>query len=334
MNKGVLAVFIVLLAGVVALVIYRKQQSESAIPVPGASTQPAALTIVVIPKGTTHAYWISVHNGAENAGKDLGANIIFKGPLLEDDRAGQISLVDQFASDNVSGIVLAPLDDTALLPPVQAAMAKKIPVVIIDSALKGDVGKDYVCYVGTNNTLAGNIGGKELARVLGGKGKYVLLRYSVGSASTDQREEGFLSAMHDNPEMRPLVIDRYGGATVDQAQAASMNMLAQIKQADGIFTPNESTTLGMLNTLEQNNLAGKIHFVGFDATPQLIDALKKGEIDALVSQNPTKMGYDGVKACVDYLHGNQQDPVQDSGAQLITRDNLNTPEVQKLLAGG
>jgi len=216
---------------------------------------------------------------------------------------------------------------------VQAATAKKIPVVIIDSALKGDAGKDYVCYVGTDNTAAGKIGGTELARLLGGKGKYVLLRYSVGSASTIQREEGFLQAMKENPGMTPLVTDRYAGATVDQAQTASLNMLAQIKQADGIFCPNESTTVGMLNVLEQNNLTGKVHFVGFDTTPELVDDLRKGELDALVSQNPTKMGYQGVKACVDYINGKPQDPVQDSGVKLITRDNLDTPEVQKLLSG-
>jgi ribose transport system substrate-binding protein len=329
MNKAVWAVLIVLIVGAVALVAIRKEQSES--PQTAANTQ---LTIVVIPKGTTHSYWNSVHAGADQAGKDLGVKIIFKGPVLEDDRAGQISLVEQFASGDANGIVLAPLDDTALLPSVQSAMQKKTPVVIIDSSLKGDVGKDFVCYVGTDNRAAGKIGGMELARLLGGKGKYVLLRYAVGSASTQQREDGFLSAMTENPSMVPLVKDRYGGATVDQAQTASLNLLAEIKEADGIFCPNESTTQGMLNTLEQNNLVGKIHFVGFDTNPELIEALKKGEIDALVSQNPMKMGYEGVKACVDYINGVAQQPVQDSGAQLITRDNLNTPEVQKLLSGG
>jgi ribose transport system substrate-binding protein len=329
MKTGIWSVLIILIVGAVALVVFRKEQSES--PQGAANTQ---LTIAVIPKGTTHSYWNFVHAGADQAAKDLGVNIIFKGPLLEDDRAGQISLVEQFASGTVNGIVLAPLDDTALLPSVQSAM-QKTPVVIVDSSLKGQVGKDFVCYVGTDNTAAGKIGGTELARLLGGKGKYVLLRYAVGSASTQQREDGFLSAMKENPGMVPLLSKEvYGGATVDQAQAASLNLLAQIKQADGIFCPNESTTQGMLNTLEQNNLVGKIHFVGFDTNPELIGALKKGEIDALVSQNPIKMGYEGVKACVDYIHGVAQQPVQDSGAQLITRDNLDTPEVQKLLSGG
>ena len=232
MKTGIWSVLIVLIVGAVALVVFRKEQSES--PQTAANAQ---LTIAVIPKGTTHSYWNSVHAGADQAASDLGVKIIFKGPLLEDDRAGQISLVEQFASGDVNGIVLAPLDDTALLPSVQSAMQKKTPVVIIDSSLKGNVGKDFVCYVGTDNAAAGKIGGAELARLLGGKGKYVLLRYAVGSASTEQHEAGFLSAMQENPGMVPLLAKEvYGGATVDQAQAASLNLLAQIKQADGIFS--------------------------------------------------------------------------------------------------
>ncbi|MGD0463722.1 MAG: substrate-binding domain-containing protein [Tepidisphaeraceae bacterium] len=335
MNKGIWAVVALLVAAVVTVVVVRKQQSESESPNGGATTQASMLTIVVIPKGTSHAYWKSVEAGADQAGKDLGVTIIYKGPVQEDDRAGQISLVEQFITDNVSGIVLAPLDDTALLPPVQSATQKKIPVIIIDSALKGDVGKDFLSYVGTNNRLAGKMGGDELAKILGGQGKYFLLRYVEGSASTTDREQGFLDAMAQNAGLKPVMDNfLYGGASVSEAQKTSMNLLDKIQSADGIFCPNESSTLGMLNVLEQNNLTGKKHFVGFDATPPLVEALKKGEIDALVSQDPTKMGYEGVKACVGAIRGQAPQPNIDSGVQLITRDNLNTPEVQKLLSGG
>ncbi len=292
------------------------------------------LTIAVIPKGTTHSYWKSVKAGAQAAGDELGVNIIYKGPLKESDRAGQISVVEQFVSDGVDGIVLAPLDVAALVRPVREAAAKKIPVVIIDSDLKATVGTDFASFVATNNHQGGNMGGDQLAKILGGKGKIVLLRYAEGSASTEEREAGFLESIKKNPDMTMLVDNRYGGATVSEAETASLNILDQIKQADGIFCPNESSTMGMLLALRQNNLAGKVHFVGFDASPQLIDALKAGEIDALVSQNPTKMGYLGVKTCVSAIRGETFPQTIDSGVQLITRDNLNDPTVQKLLSGG
>jgi ribose transport system substrate-binding protein len=299
----------------------------------GDSSAPAAgqPNIAVIPKGTTHVFWKSIEAGARKAGTELGVNILWKGPLTENDRAQQIAIVEQFVSDGVNGIVLAPLDDTALRRPVQAADAKKIPVVIIDSALKGEVGKDFYSFVGTNNRLGGQMGGEELVRLLGGKGKVVLLRYMEGSASTTEREAGFLEVMKKNPGIQMLVEDRFGGATASEAQTTALNLIDQIRDADGIFCSNESLTFGMLLALRQNNLVGKAKFVGFDTSPPLIEALKKGEIQALVAQNPTKMGYEAVKTMVAVMHGEKVPENVDSGAALITPDNIGTPEIQALL---
>ncbi len=289
------------------------------------------LKIAVIPKGTTHVFWKSMEAGARAAGKDLGAEIIWKGALKESDRAQQIAIVEQFVTQGVSAIVLAPLDDTALLRPVQAAAAKKIPVVIIDSALKGEAGKDFISFVATNNKTGGKMGGEQLAKLLGGKGKVVLLRYLEGSASTVEREAGFLEAMGANPDIKVIVDNRYGGATAGDAKTAAMSMVDKLKEADGIFCPNESTTFGMLLALRQCNLAGKVKFVGFDTSPPLLEGLEKGEILALVAQNPTKMGYEGVKTAIRFLKGEKVPEAIDSGAALVTKDNLKTPEIQSML---
>ena len=289
------------------------------------------LKIAVIPKGTTHIFWKSVEAGAKQAGKELGVEIIWKGPLKENDRAQQIAIVEQFVTEGVSGIVLAPLDNTALQRPVASAMEKKIPVVIFDSGLKGEAGKDYVSFVSTDNKKGGNLGGDHLAKLLAGKGNVVLLRYQVGSASTMEREEGFLEAMHMVKGLKITVDNRYAGATVGEAKTASMNIVDKLKEANGIFCPNESSTFGMLLALRQMNLAGKIRFVGFDTSPPLIEALQSGEIDALVAQDPTLMGYQGVKTIVAKLQGKDVPKTIDTGVRLITRENLNTPEIKKLL---
>lgn len=301
----------------------------------GGSAAPAGknLTIAVIPKGTTHDYWKSVEAGAQQAGKELGVQIQWKGPLLESDRAQQISIVEQFVSSSVSGIVLAPLDDTALVKPVQSAMAQNVPVVIIDSALKGTPGKDFVSFVATNNHKGGVLGGERLAQLLGNKGKVVLLRYDVGSASTMEREAGFLEVMKKNPGIKMLVDNRYAGPTIGEAKTNAMDLVDKLKQADGIFCPNESTTMGMLLALRQSALAGKVKFVGFDFTAPLVGALKTGEINALVAQNPVKMGYTGVKVMVDKLRGQAVPAAIDTGVMLLDRSNLTTPDVAKLLAG-
>jgi ribose transport system substrate-binding protein len=309
---------------------------------PGAATGGTAVeggaaggkfTLAVIPKGTTHEFWKSVKAGADNAGRETGARIIWKGPLLENDRAQQISIVEQFVANRVSGIVLAPLDEKALLKPVQSAVAKGIPVVIIDSALQGTAGKDFVSFVATDNHQGGVLAGERLAQLMGNKGNVVLLRYDVGSASTEDREAGFLEVMKKNPGIKVLVENRYAGPTVGEAKTAAMQMVDKLKQANGVFCPNESSTMGMLLALRQNHLTGKVKFVGFDATPPLVDALKKGEIDALVAQNPVKMGYTGVKTMIDHLQKKTVPQKIDTGAVVIDAKNLNTPDIQKLLSG-
>ena len=295
------------------------------------TTFAAGEKIAVIPKGTTHSFWKSVEAGARQAGAELGVEILWKGPLKEDDRAQQIGVVQQFVSSGVSAIVLAPLDDTALRTPVKSAAEHNIPVVIIDSALKGEVGKDFLSFVATNNHRGGEIGGEELARLLGGKGKVVLLRYSEGSASTMEREAGFLAVMKKYPGITITVDNRYGGATVSSAQDASMNLIDKVREADGIFCPNESSTQGMLLALRQTGLAGQKQFVGFDTSTFLLAALNKGDLQALVAQNPTRMGYLGVVTAVKHLRGEKVEPAIDTGCVLVTKDNQASAEVKTIL---
>jgi ribose transport system substrate-binding protein len=294
----------------------------------------APLSIAVIPKGTTHVFWKSVEQGAKKAGEDLGVKVTWKGPLQENDRAQQIQIVQQFTSQGISGIVLAPLDHAALVGPVKAAGEKKIPVVIFDSALDGSAGKEFVSFVATDSEKAGGMGGEHLAKLMGEKGDVVLLRYMVGSASTDSREAGFLAAIKKAKDMKVAVDNRYAGPTSGEAKTAALNMIDQIKSAGGVFCPNESSTMGMLLALRQAGLtqgANRIRFVGFDASPPLVEALKKGEIDALVVQDPRNMGYKAVEALVKHIRGEKVEPRVDTGAVLVTKDNMDKPEVKRLI---
>ena len=301
----------------------------------GATTAPAGgrKNIAVIPKGTTHVFWKSVEAGVRKAAAETGANVTWQGPLKEDDRGQQIGLVEQFISSKVDGIVVAPLDATALQEPVASAMSRKIPVVIFDSPLNGEAGKDFVSLVATDNKKGGVMAGDELARLIGGKGKVVLLRYNLGSGSTEQREAGFLEAMAKYPDIQLIEKDRYAGATIDQAQQTAENLLDKLRQADGVFCPNESVTQGMLNVVMANGLAGKIKFVGFDTAPNLVEALRTGHIHATVAQDPRKMGYLAVKTMVDHLDGKKVEPVIDTGCALVTKDNLDSPQIKEILQG-
>jgi len=294
--------------------------------------KPRKVRVAVIPKGTTHEFWKAVHAGAEKAAREVNVEVIWKGPLKEDDLKSQIDLVQSFTAQGVSGIVLAPLNDTALAAPVKAAVEAKVPVVIFDSDLKDS---SYVSFVATDNQAAGRLAGERMGKLLGGKGNVIVLRYQEGSASTHHREEGFLEGIRQFPEIKVVSDNRYGGATTESAHAASENLLLAQNAAkgtvNGVFTPNESTTFGMLLALQKAALAGKIRFIGFDSSDKLVAGVNAGQIDALVLQDPMKMGYVAVKTLAAHLH---KEPVQariDTGATLVDRDNLKSPEIAELV---
>src|SRR4051812_45022949 len=294
----------------------------------------ARTVIAVIPKGTTHEFWKSVHLGALQAAKELDVDILWKGPLQENDRQGQINEVEAFINRGVSGICLAPLDSKALRKYASASMAKKIPVVIFDSGLEGE---DYVSYVATDNYKGGALAGEHLMKILGGKGRIALLRYMEGSESTLQREQGFVDAVKKAKGVEIMSENQYAGATADTALKASENLLASLKGAegnllvDGIFCPNESSAIGMLRALQSAKLAGKVKFVGFDTSEKIVAALKSGELHGTVLQNPVRMGYLSVKTMVEHLRGGKVEKRVDTGVAIATPENLEDAGIRALL---
>jgi ribose transport system substrate-binding protein len=301
------------------------------------ANQPAtssSLSIAMIPKGTTHTFWQSIHAGANRAAKELGVELIWRGPLREDDRDSQVSEVEGFISRGVSGIVLAPLDEAALVGPVNDAMAKKIPVVIFDSGLKGD---NYVSFVATDNVKGGQLGGERLIEAMGGKGKVVLLRYAEGHDSTTKREEGFLAAMKAHPAVQVVSSNQYVGTDVEEAYKRTESILSSYRKPDGslsidgIFCANESSSFAAMRVLKDNGWNGKLHFVGFDSSDNLVKGLQDGTLDGLVLQDPVKMGYLAIKTLVAHLKGEPVERRIDTGVQVVTRENMEQPAMKQLI---
>lgn len=300
-----------------------------------AETNENTLTVAVIPKGNTHEFWKSIHAGAVRAQRELAeqgteVEVIWKGPLKEDDREQQVQVVENFIGRRVDGIVLAPLDANALVAPVEAAERAGIPVVIIDSDLNS---QKRVSYVATDNYRGGQLAGEHLATLLDGQGKVLLLRYQAGSASTEAREAGFVDALKAYPDIELISSEQHAGPTRETAYQASQNLLNRYgRDLDGVFTPNESSTVGMLLALRDIGRAGgDVRFIGFDAGSQSIEALEAGDIQGLVVQNPMRMGYEGVMTMVRHLQETPVESQMDTGVMLVTPDNIAEPQVQELL---
>jgi ribose transport system substrate-binding protein len=287
------------------------------------------LRIAVIPMGTTHEFWKSVHAGALTAARELGVEIVWKGPLKEDDRNEQVQVVETLAGAGVDALVLSPLDDRALLRPVVDARRAGIPTVVFNSALQGE---EHVAFISTDNFQGGVMAARAMGRLTGGRGRLILMRLKVGVEGTTKREEGFLSTLRaEFPVIAVLSDNQYAGTSTEMAYQTMENLLSRFTGVDAVFTPNESTTFGALRALQDHGLAGKVIHVGFDASAKLIEALEKREVRGLVLQDPFAMGYLSLKTAVAHLRGEPYEKTVATALVLATPDNMNEPTVRRLL---
>ena len=299
----------------------------------GNSGENRKLRIAVIPKGTTHEFWKSVHAGAVNAAMELGnVEILWKGPMQENDREGQINVVQEYITKRVDGICLAPLDSQSLVPVVEEAGEANIPIVIFDSGLEGD-SSNYVTYVATDNYNGGVLAARRLAEVLDGKGSVILLRYNPGSESTHQREEGFLSTLKkEYPEINILLSDEYAGTTPESSLDKATQILNKYRdKVDGIFAVCEPNATGVLGALEELEQGGKVKFIAFDPNQPLIQGLTNNHVDGIVLQDPVKMGYEAVMSMGKHLKGEDVQKRIITGEYVATPENMNETQMNTLL---
>jgi ribose transport system substrate-binding protein len=294
---------------------------------PTQNTGSRQLTIAVIPKGTTHAFWQSIRAGAEAAAKELNCKIFWTGPEREGDRERQIQIVEDVIAQKVDAVVLAPLDNKALVPSVENLASRNIPCVIVDSGVETE---RYAAFAATDNYQGGALAARRMGEILGSKGNVLVLKYAQGSASTIARENGFIETLQKEfPEMK-IVDTKYGLDTVETALQAAEDLLTRNQNVQGFFACNESTAVGALQAL-QSQKRNEIKLVGFDSAPALLQALRAGQIDALIVQNPYKMGYEGVKAAVASIKHQPVTKKMDTGVAVVTKTNLDDPKVKELL---
>ena len=285
-----------------------------------------ARVIGVVPKGTNHIFWQTVRAGAIKAANEFNYQVEWNAPALEIDASRQIQIVDAMVNRRLSAVVVAPIDRTALVAPLERAARAGVPVVVFDS----DVATQRVTYVATNNHEAGRMAARRMGGILAGKGSVAIIGFMPGSASTMEREQGFQETLSAEFPGIKMVALQFGQADRARAMQVTENILAAHPDLSGLFADNESSSSGAVQALK-SRANRKTKLVAFDASDQLIADLREGWIDSIVVQNPFRMGYESVRAACLKLAGQTPPAVIDSGARIVQASELAQPEVHALL---
>jgi ribose transport system substrate-binding protein len=284
--------------------------------------------IAVVPKGNSHVFWVTVHAGAAAAGQKFGVEILWNGPAQETEYARQIQIVDSMIAQRVDGIALAAAERKALNNSLDRAAQLGIPVTVFDSAVDST---NYMTFLATNNYEGGQMAARELAQLVGGKGKVAMVMHAPGSASTMDRERGFEDVMKAEFPGIEIVQRQFGMSDRSKAMAAAENILTAHPDLNGIFGSSEPSSMGTAQAIKSRGLSGKVKFVAFDSSDNMIEDLKGGTIDAMVVQDPFKMGFEAVKTLVDKLNGVTSPKKIDLQARVVRRADLDKPEIRDLL---
>ena len=298
---------------------------------PGASFA-QDVTIPIIVKDTTSFYWQIVLAGARAAGKDLGVNVPELGAQSESDINGQISILENAVAGSPAAVVISPTEFKALGKPVDEA-AKSVPIIGIDSAADS---KAFTSFLTPHTGLGGRSAADGLAAAIKAatgkeEGEIAIITSLPGVGSLDQRREGFLDQIKTKYPGFTVVADKYA----DGQATTGLNMMTDLITANpnlvGVFASNLIMAQGVGQAIAENKLGDKIKVIGFDSDEKTVGFLKEGVLAGLVVQDPYRMGYDGVKTALAVSKGEKVEAFVDTGANLVTKDNMADPKIDALL---
>jgi ribose transport system substrate-binding protein len=184
--------------------------------------------------------------------------------------------------------------------------------------------------VATNNIAAAAKAADILAKLIGGKGDVALLPFVPSAETSIQRQQGFEQELKKYPGIH-LVAVQYDQSDISTALSEMENILTAHPNLKGVFAANEPGVIGVVHALLERGLVGKVKVVGFDNAPDEVSALGAGQVQALIVQNPFRIGYEGVSEVVDLLEHKQVPHDLDTGSIVATKANMNQPAVHKLL---
>ena len=286
--------------------------------------------IAVVPKATSHLFFVSVRAGVNRASKDFALDVLWNGPNEETDHGRQIEIVDSFIAQRVDGLAISATDEHALAGAVNKAIVSGIPVVVFDSGVNTS---GYVSMIATDNYQAGCQAARSLGGLIDGAGSIAMIMHKPGGTSTLLRERGFIETIGREFGDISIAARQFGMADEARALAATENILSAHPKLAGIFASSEASSIGAIRALSARRLAGAVKLVTFDTSKTHIEGLQNGTVDILLVQDAFRIGYEAVHALSDRLSGGTPAQRIDIPARLIVKADLDKPDVRALLAG-
>ncbi len=284
---------------------------------PGRAESPAKRRIGVVLKAIDSEFWLAVRDGAQEAAQEEGVEVTVLAPKSETDVEGQLNKIEDLIAQKVNGLAVAANDVESVIPTLERAARMGIPFVTIDSDANAP---SKLSFIGTDNVYGGKLAGEFIVEALGGEGKVALITGVPGQQSHIARRDGFLQALEgSNIELvppQPANSDRMMALNVTE------NLLESEPDLRAMFVTNSTMALGASEAIKARKLPEKVVLVGFDTSEESLEAVRKGEINALIAQSPFNMGYLGVKKLVEHLDGGSIDKRIDTGTQVVTKNNL------------
>jgi len=294
------------------------------------------VTVALIPGLTTDAFYITMRKGAEAAAEALGDTLIFQGGP-EFNVVVQVPVLDAVIARHPDVILIAPTDKVQLVQPLKKAVDAGIKVITVDTFIgtgkyqtgSGDAGFP-LSYIASDNILGGQIAARALARSIGDKGKVYVSNVKPGVSTTDQREEGFKAEMKNHPNIQ-ILETQFNDDDANKAAGQVQSVLARNPDLAGVFGANLFSALGSSNGVKQAGVAGKVKVAAFDAPKSIVPQLKNGQVDIAIAQHPAEIGYFGVVAAHAIVNGQSIPTAIGTGFTVMTKDNVDDPDVSKYL---
>lgn len=298
---------------------------EAAAPAPEAAEKPY---IPVISKGFQHQFWQAVRLGSEQAAKDFNVDITFEGPESEAMVDKQYEMIQAALAKNPQALCLAAVDSQAMIPLLEEAQAKGIPVIGFDSGVDSDI---PLSTASTDNVAAAALAADKMAELIGGSGKIAVLVHDQTSRTGIDRRDGFVQRIESQyPDIEIVNVDYGAGDHLKSTDLAKAVIQAN-PDLKGYFGANEGSIIGVLNAVNELGKEGEIVLIGYDAAKQPLDAIRSGVMAGAITQNPIGIGYKCVEAAVKAINGEELPKVIDTGFFWYDASNMDSEEIKPLL---